>query len=304
MIPYTYYLIHIPSGLKYYGVKYGNKADPNTFWKENGYFTSSLIVKALLRQDGPNSFFAEIRKTFSTKEEAIGWEQKVLHRLKITENSNWLNQAYGTGPYRHKGRYTEEEKKILYSTRRGKPKSPEHRSKIAAAHQGKKKPRTPEWQEKITKALQGRPVWNRGVEYTDEQKEWFQKRVQPKRGPMSQKQKDAISKAKREKVSSGWVSPLKGRAGKGGKNHHYYGKNRSESDRLAIGEGRKKIWTVSNVDGDVHSFKGAGQVAEFLGISLNDVYNNARLKRFVNGNTIQRFQPTLDFPPNIDYITI
>ena len=47
MIPYTYYIVHVPSGKKYYGVKYGQDADPETFWKPFGYFTSSKRVKAL-----------------------------------------------------------------------------------------------------------------------------------------------------------------------------------------------------------------------------------------------------------------
>ena len=38
----------------------------------------------------------EIRKTFKEKEAAISWEKRVLHRLKVTQNNNWINQKNST----------------------------------------------------------------------------------------------------------------------------------------------------------------------------------------------------------------
>ena len=80
--PYTYFVLHIPTGLKYYGSKYGKGADPKTFWKPGGYFTSSVKVKKLLEDYGSDTFRAEVRKTFMSPDQALKYEYKFLHKVK------------------------------------------------------------------------------------------------------------------------------------------------------------------------------------------------------------------------------
>lgn len=77
--PYTYRIKHNPTGTWYYGVRYANGCHPDDLFKV--YFTSSTKVRKLIKQDGLHSFTPEIRKTFSTKEEAIKWEFRVLRRV-------------------------------------------------------------------------------------------------------------------------------------------------------------------------------------------------------------------------------
>lgn len=79
--PYTYFVLHIPTGLKYYGSKYGKGADPNTFWKSGGYFTSSVKVKNLLNEYGIESFKAEVRKVFESPAQALNYEYRFLKKL-------------------------------------------------------------------------------------------------------------------------------------------------------------------------------------------------------------------------------
>ena len=92
--PYTYYLSHIPTGLKYYGAKWGANADPNTFWKT--YFTSSPTIKKMIELYGSDSFVPKIRKIFTTGteqeniEQCIMWETKVIR--KIVGHPNWVNR--------------------------------------------------------------------------------------------------------------------------------------------------------------------------------------------------------------------
>lgn len=114
-IPYTYVLTHLPTGKRYYGVRYSKKANPSDLWVT--YFSSSRLVKALPREE----FKAEIRKTFATAEEALRWEQQVIKRLRLDLNQEWFNQHYIGSKF--------------------KPTviTPEHRAKIAAANRGKKR---------------------------------------------------------------------------------------------------------------------------------------------------------------------
>lgn len=186
---YTYYVKHLKTGLQYYGVKYGKSADPAKFWKPHGYFTSSKIIKAMVKEEGPEAFRAEVRKIFQSKEEAVNYEQRFLRRVKAPTSPQWLNQAYGTGPYL--------DKFGVRNTNKGVPKSEEHKRKISEAHKGKKHPRTPEWTAKIAEANRGKSSWNKGVPHSDEaRKKMSETRKGTKRGPMSEEAKEKIRRAK------------------------------------------------------------------------------------------------------------
>ena len=102
-IPYTYYVFHRPTGLKYYGSKYGKNANPNTFWKPNGYFTSSKKVKKLIIEYGIDSFDAEVRKIFDSPDKAINYEYKFLKKVKALLKDDWLNDNYGGEKFRNIG---------------------------------------------------------------------------------------------------------------------------------------------------------------------------------------------------------
>lgn len=100
-IPYTYYLYHYPTKTHYYGARYGNSktcgiAHPSDFW--NTYFTSSKKIKQLRQQYGDDTFYYEIRRTFTTAKETTEWEAKVLKRLNVKRRKEWLNQAYNAFP--------------------------------------------------------------------------------------------------------------------------------------------------------------------------------------------------------------
>jgi hypothetical protein len=90
-IPYTYLITHIPSGMKYYGVRYAKNCSPEDLWKT--YFTSSTKIKKLIEKDGKNAFVAQIRKTFTNDKDAILWETRVLTKLKIPYNTRYLNKG-------------------------------------------------------------------------------------------------------------------------------------------------------------------------------------------------------------------
>ena len=93
IIPYTYILKHIPSGRRYYGVRYGKGCLPADLWVT--YFSSSKRVKRLILETGKNSFEFQIRRTFKNRHAAIAWEHKVLKRLNVAQNKNWINVCSG-----------------------------------------------------------------------------------------------------------------------------------------------------------------------------------------------------------------
>jgi hypothetical protein len=137
MLCYTYAIFHIPTGLKYYGVKYGLNANPEMFWQPGGYFTSSVHVKKLIKEYGAESFRVEIRKIFYDAKEAVRHEQTVLRRLKAIKKQDWLNQGYAAGPYIRRGNVSPETRAKMSVAKKGIPKSPEHREKLSARNKGK-----------------------------------------------------------------------------------------------------------------------------------------------------------------------
>jgi len=99
------------------------------------YTTSSKYIKQLIDKYGLDSFEWEVRKTFDTPEQAIAWEKKVLKRCKVLESNKWLN--HNVAGYIVT---TEEGRKKISETHKGKPKTEEHRKNLSKAQTGKKRP--------------------------------------------------------------------------------------------------------------------------------------------------------------------
>jgi hypothetical protein len=127
--PYTYFVLHIPTGLKYYGSKYGKDSTPDTFWKPGGYFTSSLKVKKLLKEYGIDSFKAEVRKVFENPDQALNYEYRFLKKVRALDKSEWLNENLGGEKFRNVGPASE---KALASQRK-KKQTPEGNAKRSAS---------------------------------------------------------------------------------------------------------------------------------------------------------------------------
>jgi hypothetical protein len=118
--PYTYFVYHKPTGLKYYGSKYGKGANPDMFWKPGGYFTSSLKVKKLLKEYGIDSFKAEVRKVFENPDQALNYEYRFLKKVRALDKIEWLNENLGGEKFRNVGPASE---KALASQRKKKQTS-------------------------------------------------------------------------------------------------------------------------------------------------------------------------------------
>jgi hypothetical protein len=90
-IPYTYLLKCIPENTFYYGVRYAKYCNPNDFWVT--YKTSSKRVAILIEKYGLDAFEFQIRKTFSTRDLAIKWENKVLLKLDVINRKDFINRT-------------------------------------------------------------------------------------------------------------------------------------------------------------------------------------------------------------------
>jgi hypothetical protein len=190
MKPYTYLIRHRPTGKVYYGFRCANRVDPvDDLWKH--YFTSSPGVQKLIEETGADSFDTEIRRVFETKEQAVSWETRVLHRCKVLHDDRWLNQNVAgyivptedsrkkISEYHRDKPKSEEHKKNLSASQKGKAKNyiqtEEHRRKNSEANKGSNNPMygkgcTPERAAKIGAANKGKVPINKGVPMSEEQK--------------------------------------------------------------------------------------------------------------------------------------
>ena len=96
-IPFTYCLTFIPTGQRYYGVRYTEKeiAHPDQLWTT--YFTSSNIIKDLITEYGKDSFTYQVRKMFIDAVSANAWETQFLTKIDAAQSPEWLNGHNG-GP--------------------------------------------------------------------------------------------------------------------------------------------------------------------------------------------------------------
>lgn len=89
MIPYTYRIQFTPTGEYYYGVRHAKDCKPSELWIT--YFTSSAVVKHLIKEHGKDKFTFEVRKIFESAESAITWESKVNRHTR--KWNNYLNRT-------------------------------------------------------------------------------------------------------------------------------------------------------------------------------------------------------------------
>lgn len=93
-IPYTYLIGWSTLNKWYYGVRYAKGCSPTDLF--NPYRTSSKKVHKYIEKYGLPEII-EIRKTFKNVNDARLWESKVLKKLNVNHNDNWLNQTTNMG---------------------------------------------------------------------------------------------------------------------------------------------------------------------------------------------------------------
>ncbi len=152
VIPYTYLIKHTKSGNLYHGSR-SNKSGchPEELLKENGYTTSSKIIKEIIKNEGLNSFeIIEITIHSSPKEAIIAEEQ--YHKLyDVAGNVYYFNQhnagtKFTTINTTHNRKHREETKQKIGISNKGKCKG---RSKSEETKQKMRKPKSEEHRKKM-----------------------------------------------------------------------------------------------------------------------------------------------------------
>ena len=144
--PYTYSVYCKPTNQYYYGTRYAIGCQPSDLWKT--YFTSSKVVKELIKLYGKDAFDVKIRKIFNSKHQALLWEEKFLKKVKAAQSPKWLNKHNGnksfycTGHQGNLGKKQSEETKLKRRLanlgKKRPPFSKEHREKLSKCRLGKK----------------------------------------------------------------------------------------------------------------------------------------------------------------------
>jgi hypothetical protein len=163
-IYFTYHIYHPETNKHYYGARWKEGCSPKDLWKT--YFTSSKKVHNLIEEYGKDSFIVEIRKTFDSKEKCLSWEQRVLKRLKVKKNDNWLNIAIGKPTMlgkkhsvstkekmkKPKGSWSEERKKAKSEEMKRKISSGDHKMPTTSGHT---------WSTETREKMKNRVPWNK-----------------------------------------------------------------------------------------------------------------------------------------------
>jgi hypothetical protein len=103
--PYFYIIKHLPSEKYYAGCKINFQSDSSNLMTENGYKTTSKIIKDLIKKDGLASFQILKIKHFKTKMEALTYESRFLQKVNAAENLKFLNLHNGGKNFVNKGGY-------------------------------------------------------------------------------------------------------------------------------------------------------------------------------------------------------
>lgn len=136
MIPFTYLIGWSKHNIWYYGVRYGKNCKPADLWKT--YYTSSKYVHEFRKLNGEPDIL-QIRMIFKDSRTAIKCEDRIIRKLKLYENPNFLNKSYSGSIY-----YDEEVRKKISEAAKGRPaphlknKTPEHVKKIQRTKTGVK----------------------------------------------------------------------------------------------------------------------------------------------------------------------
>lgn len=140
-VPFVYLLKFLPTGELYYGSRTGKKSHPADLW--NRYFSSSKIVKKLIKEHGKDSFEYEIRKTFETKEEALEYEHRFLKRVNAKKNPKFLNKTNGAKNFignQNGSKASDKTRLKMSKSALGRAKTEECRYKLGVCRLGKELP--------------------------------------------------------------------------------------------------------------------------------------------------------------------
>lgn len=215
--PYTYLIGWKKYNKYYYGVRYAEKTKclyetgchPDDLW--NTYFTTSEKVKDFRNEYGEPDII-EVRKTFNNANDAIKWEEKVLHKIGVLNNNKWLNENVSGAIQIKRGKdhpwygkkHSKETKKKMSEWQQGEksPRFGTHHSeetKQKMSESQKEKTKSKETKERMKEAWIERK--KRG--FSEETRKRMSKSHKGKKHPISEETKRKISETLKRKHKQG-----------------------------------------------------------------------------------------------------
>jgi len=91
-VPYTYWLFHKKTKKFYYGSRTAKDCNPTDLFKS--YFSSSKIVKKIIKEEGVSAFLYRVDKKFQTAKDALDYEYSILRKFKAGNNERFLNEHH------------------------------------------------------------------------------------------------------------------------------------------------------------------------------------------------------------------
>jgi hypothetical protein len=214
--PYTYWIKHLETGIKYIGLRYRNVKFNRTPLEDFGihYFTSGKKLKRDFEAN-PNSFKTKLLFTYDSIDEAIN------HELELTAKAKDSKRYANLVSYPH-FIFTPEVKQKMsaWQIGRKRPKSEEHKKKISESLKGRKQPE--EIKRKISETTKGRKQSEEHIKNSAKARKGLKRSEKIKRKMSESLKGKKRSEEARRKISES----LKG-------------KKRSEETRRKMSESRK-----------------------------------------------------------------
>lgn len=136
--PFFYIIRHISSGKLYVGYKAEQKTcNSLTFMSNEGYQTSSKIIKEIINNEGLMSFEVDRIRHFSQGDIARDYESRFLNRVNAMNNPLFINQSNGGRNFILR-KHTEITKREMKRTRKGFKHTIITKDKIRNANIGRK----------------------------------------------------------------------------------------------------------------------------------------------------------------------
>jgi hypothetical protein len=106
--PYFYIIQDTRNGMYYAGAKWAEGCHPDQLLKEDGYPTSSEIIKKIIDENGLDTFVIRKIRTFETGDEAYDYETRFLVKVDARKNPRFYNghnndghaPSYGTDEFK------------------------------------------------------------------------------------------------------------------------------------------------------------------------------------------------------------
>ena len=211
--PFFYIIKHVPSSKLYAGYCSSTKyCDSTKFMTENGYQTSSKFIKEIIKNEKLLVFkILEVRH-FKCSIDAVKYESKFLKKINAMRNPQFINQSNGDKKFICKG-HTEESRKKISISQKGKPKSEETKRKMGKSRIGI--PLSDDTKRKLSESKKGKisETFFRSIHApkSEEHKKNLSNAAKGKKhGPMSEENKKKISESTkgRTRWNNGIISKL------------------------------------------------------------------------------------------------